>query len=89
VERRRRAAEERVRKALLCLEQAQQLISRAAAELCSVGAMQMESKVVWAYSDRLEKVCFGVERKSGALRVQGLLLLDYTPACREQEGGGQ
>lgn len=89
LDRRRLAAEERVREALSCLEQAQALISRAAMDLCSVSEMEMESKVVWAYGDRLEKVCFGVDRKSGRLRVDGRLLLDYTPVYSGQAGGGQ
>jgi hypothetical protein len=89
LERRRRAAEQRVREALSCLEQAQAFIGQAAVELCSVSQLQMEWKVLWSYSDRLEKVCFGVERKVGALRMAGHLLLDYTPPFINREGGEQ
>ena len=90
LERRRLAAEERVREALSCLEQAQGLISRAAIVLCSVNEMEMASKVVWAYYDRLQAVWYGVDRKSGALRVDGRLMLDYTPPMSPApEGGGQ
>lgn len=90
LERRRQAAEERVREALSCLEQAQGLISRAAIVLCSVNEMEMASKVVWSYCDRLQLISFGVDRKSGALRVDGRLMLDYTPPMSPAaEGGGQ
>jgi hypothetical protein len=90
LERRRQAAEERVREALMCLEQAQGFVGRAATVLCSVGEMEMASRVVWAYCDRLQMVSFGVERRSGSLRVDGRLMLDYTPAMPPApEGGGR
>jgi hypothetical protein len=90
LERRRQAAEERVREALTCLEQAQGLVGRAATVLCSVSEMEMASRVVWAYCDRLQVVSFGVERKSGSLRVDGRLMLDYTPSVAPApEGGGR
>lgn len=89
LDRRRQAAEDRVREALSCLEQAQGLISRAATALCSVSEMETTSRVVWGYYDRLLMVSTGIDRKSGALRVNGRLILDYTPPVSPAPEGGE
>ena len=76
---RKAAAEAGVEVALECIEEAQQLIGRAAQALCSVSGLGREWRRLGALYDQAKRIWHDVRGRSDSLSRQGRLLLDHEP----------
>ncbi len=81
--RRKAAAELRLEEALASIEQAQRLIDRAGAGLCSVRGMAKEWKQLGALYDKVKSTWCAVNNHARRLRTRGRLLLDREPDAYE------
>jgi len=81
--RRKAAAELRLEDALAHIEQAQGLIDRAGAELCSVRGMVKEWRQLGALYDKVKASWYAVSQRARRLRAEGRLLLDRDPHAHE------
>lgn len=82
---RKRVAEARVKVALDYVQEAQLLLGRACAALCSVQGMNPQWQDVSKRYDQVHSAWYGVERKAASLRMRGQLLLDHEPSKDELE----
>ena len=81
--RRKAAAEMRLEEALASIQEAQRLVERAGAALCSVGGMAKEWKQLGALYDKVKSTCYAVNNRACRLRTAGRLLLDREPDAYE------
>lgn len=65
------------------LEEAQRLIDRAGAGLCSVRGMAKEWKQLGALYDKVKSTWYAVNNRARRLRTAGRLLLDREPDAYE------
>ncbi len=77
------AAEVRLEEALASIEEAQKLIDRAGAGLCSLRGMTKEGKRLGALHDRVKSTWCAVKNRARRLRSSGRLLLDREPDAYE------
>lgn len=87
--RRKAAAEMRLEEALASIQEAQGLIDRAGAGLCSVRGMAKEWKQLGALYDKVKATWYAVNSRGRRLRSAGRLLLDREPAAYELRSAGQ
>ncbi|MGH9317087.1 MAG: hypothetical protein ACRD1P_08275 [Thermoanaerobaculia bacterium] len=87
---RKAVAEMRLEEALASIEEAQRLIDRAGAGLCSVRGMAKEWKQLGVLYDKVKATWCAVNNRARRLRTGGRLLLDREPdvyelraACRQ------
>jgi hypothetical protein len=80
---RKAAAQVRLEEALAAIEEAQGLIDRAGASLCSVRGMAKEWRRLGALYDKVKATWYAVNNRARRLRTAGHLLLDREPAACE------
>jgi hypothetical protein len=81
--RRKAAAEMRLEEALASIVEAQRLVDRAGAALCSVRGMAKESKQLGALYEKVKSSWCVVNSRARRLRTAGRLLLDREPDAYE------
>jgi hypothetical protein len=86
--RRKAAAEMRLEEALSSIEEAQRLIDRAGAGLCSVRGMEREWKQLGAFYEKVKAAWCAVNSRARRLRADGRLLLDREPDAYELRAAG-
>jgi hypothetical protein len=74
---RKAAAEARVKSALELIQEAQLLLGRACAALCSVQGMNPSWREVSKRYDQVHSSWYSVEKKAASARARGWLLLDH------------
>ena len=87
--RRKAVAEMRLEEALASIEEAQRLIDRAGADLCSVRGMAKEWKQLGALYDKVKSTWYAVNNRARRLRTSGRLLLDREPDAYELRAVGR
>jgi len=87
--RRKAAAEMRLEDALASIEEAQRLIDRAGAGLCSVRGMAKESEQLGALYDKVKSTWCAVNNRARRLRTGGRLVLDREPDAYELRAAGR
>jgi hypothetical protein len=80
---RKAAAAARVKDALDLIQEAQMLLGRACAALCSVQGMNPSWREVSKRYDQVHGTWYSVEQKAARLRARGGLLLDHEPSREE------
>ena len=83
------AAEMRLEEALASIEEAQRLIDRAGAGLCSVRGMAKEWKQLGALYERVKSTWCAVNNRARRLRTGGRLVLDREPHAYELRAAGR
>ena len=87
--RRKAAAEMRLEEALSSIGEAQRLIDRAGAGLCSVRGMEREWKQLGALYEKVKATWCAVNGRARRLRTSGRLLLDREPDAYELRVAGR
>jgi hypothetical protein len=83
------AAEVRLEDALASIEEAQRLIDRAGAGLCSLQGMEHEGKQLGALYEKVNSTWCAVRGRARRLRTIGRLLLDREPNAHELRAVGR
>lgn len=81
---RKAAGEARVKAALDLIQEAQMLLGRACAALCSVQGMNPSWREVSKRYDQVHGTWYAVEQKAARVRARGWLLLDHEPSRDER-----
>lgn len=76
---RKAAGDARVKAALELIQEAQLLLGRACAALCSVQGMNPSWREVSKRYDQVHGTWYSVEKKAASARARGCLLLDHEP----------
>jgi len=86
---RRAAAELRVHAALEEIQEAQELLGRATAQVCSIVGMVPEWQRLGDLYDQVHAAWYLVRDKDSELRSSGGPLLDHEPTARDEESKAQ